>query len=72
MVVSSSEKHCTDSKQGSVLDSLHYIVVLSFLNYQDEIKQDEDLTKAYENLLENLIDLNSERAAVLLDELRLH
>lgn len=56
----------------AILDRLHIIIVLSFLNYQDEIKQDEDLTKAYENLLENLIDLNSEKAAVLLDEFRIH
>ena len=66
------KKHDMSHDEGAILDRLHIIVILSFLNYQDEIKQDEDLTKAYENILENLITLNSEKAAVLLDEFRIH
>ena len=36
------------------------------------IKQDDELTEAYENILKVLIELNYEEAAVLLDEFRVH
>lgn len=35
-------------------------------------KKDEDLSNAYMHLLEMLIRLNSEKAAVLLDEFLIH
>ncbi len=46
--------------------------VVAFLNYHDEIKQDEELSTSYENMLETLVDLRFENAAVLLDEFRIH
>jgi hypothetical protein len=46
--------------------------VIAFLNYHDEIKQDEELSTSYENMLETLVDLRFENAAVLLDEFRIH
>lgn len=51
---------------------INRLIVLCFVNFNDEIKQDEDLTKSYEIILEILTELNSEEAAVLLDEFRIH
>lgn len=48
------------------------MAVVAFLNYHDEIKQDEELSTSYENMLEILVDLRFENAAVLLDEFRIH
>ncbi len=50
---------------------LEYLIIYIFLNYNDEIKQDEELTKSYESILETLISFNFENAAVLLDEFRI-
>lgn len=40
--------------------------------YSDKIKQDQELIEAYEDILEILINLNYEQAAVILDEFRIH
>ena len=40
--------------------------------YSKELKQNEELTNAYEGMLKILIDLNYEKAAVILDEFRIH
>lgn len=48
------------------------IVLKSFITYSDKIKQDQELTEAYENILEMLIKFNYEQAAVILDEFRIH
>ena len=48
------------------------IILKAFLMYSDMIKQDDELTEAYENILKVLIELNYEEAAVLLDEFRVH
>ena len=44
----------------------------SFITYSDKIKQDQELIEAYEDILEILINLNYEQAAVILDEFRIH
>ena len=41
-------------------------------NDSDKIKQDQELIEAYEDILEILINLNYEQAAVILDEFRIH
>ena len=51
---------------------LNYLILLAYLKYSDEIKQDNELTIAYEKILETLISLRFENAAVLLDEFRVH
>ncbi len=51
---------------------INRLIVLCFVSFNDEIKQVEDLTKSYEIILEILTELNSEEAAVLLDEFRIH
>lgn len=48
------------------------IIIKSFLNFNDAIKQDEELTTAYEDILEKLIEFKYEKAAVILDEFRIH
>lgn len=67
---------CYNHFRISELDETKYIlnnlIVFSFLNFNDEIKQDDEITKAYEGILETLISLNFEEAAVLLDEFRIH
>ncbi|HEY5561251.1 MAG TPA: hypothetical protein VIK72_05750 [Clostridiaceae bacterium] len=48
------------------------IILKSFITYSDEIVQDQELISAYEDILEILVDLNYEEAAVILDEFRVH
>lgn len=48
------------------------IIYKAFVVHSTEIKLDYELTAAYENILETLVELNYEDAAVLLDEFRLH
>ena len=44
----------------------------NFLNYEEQIKQDNDLINAFENVLEYQVKHGSEVCAVLLDEFRIH
>ena len=48
------------------------IILKAFVNYSDEIKKDEKLINAYENILSFLTEIGNEKAAVLLDEFRIH
>lgn len=56
-------------KQG---DIIKMIITKVYLDFSDQVKADEELTQAYENFLEILIEFNMEEAAVLLDEFRVH
>ena len=44
----------------------------SFVTFESDIKQDNDLIIAFEGILSILIQLNDEKSAVLLDEFRIH
>ena len=48
------------------------IILNSFIFYSDKIKRDEKLISAYEDILLSLIETKNEKAAVLLDEFRIH
>ena len=48
------------------------IITKAFVDFSDEIKSDDDLIEAYENVLKILIEINYEKAGVLLDEFRIH
>ena len=48
------------------------LITKAFLAFSDEIKKDDDLTKAFEEILEMLVELNYEEAATILDEFRVH
>ena len=51
---------------------VNMIILKSFVQCSDMIKQDQGLITAYQDILEILIDLNYEEAAVILDEFRVH
>ena len=44
----------------------------AYLDFSDRMKQDSELTNAFEEILEMLIEMNYEEAAVILDEFRVH
>ncbi|MDF2503317.1 MAG: hypothetical protein K0R06_808, partial [Clostridium sp.] len=48
------------------------MITKAFLDFSDKIKQDDDLTKAFEEILEMLVDISYEEAATILDEFRVH
>ena len=51
---------------------INEIITTAFIKYDDQIKQSEPLSTAFESLLELLIEYNVEIAAVILDEYRIH
>lgn len=51
---------------------IDWIIIKSFTKYNDEIKEDQELINAYEDILNMLIDLNYEKAAVILDKFRVN
>ena len=65
---SSCEKTCLN-KVDFIINQL---ITISFLNFSDGIKQDSELTEAFENILQILISLSIPNAAVMLDEFRIH
>ena len=56
-------------KIGFIVDKL---IINAFLNYSNEIKKDKELVNSYENILKILIEIQDKKAAVLLDEFRIH
>ena len=48
------------------------IITKAFINFSDDIKKESDLIDAYEGILNILIELNYEKAGVMLDEFRIH
>lgn len=48
------------------------MITKAFLDFSDKIKQDYDLTNAFEEILEMLVDISYEEAATILDEFRVH
>lgn len=51
---------------------INEIITKAFLDFNDEIKSDEEITLAFESFLNILVELNMEEAAVILDEFRVH
>lgn len=62
-------KSKSDRETREIIDK---IIIKAFVCFCDEIKSDEDLIEAYEKVLKILIELNYEKAGVLLDEFRIH
>lgn len=56
----------------SELPIVRLIIYKAFVRHSNSIKRDEELTVAFEGILEALVDLNYEDAAVLIDEFRIH
>ena len=57
------------SKQKSII---LIMITRAFFDFGNQIKQDDDLTKAFEGILEILTEMNYEEAATILDEFRVH
>ncbi len=55
-----------------IISFINQIMYYSFVNYESEIKGDNDLIVAFEGILLSLIELKDEKSAVLLDEFRIH
>lgn len=51
---------------------INKIITKAFLDFNDEIKADKELTQSFEGFLEVLVDFNMEEAAVIIDEFRVH
>ena len=64
------EQFAKEIKDSQVIVDM--IILKSFIFYSDEIKKDEQLINAYEDILLALTGIRNEKAAVLLDEFRIH
>lgn len=48
------------------------LILVAFLQFSDKIKQEKEYCDAFESILTNLISIGNEKAAVILDEFRVH
>ena len=48
------------------------LILVAFLQFSDKIKQEKEYCDAFESILTNLISIGNEKAAVVLDEFRVH
>lgn len=76
-ICSSFEKYVkSDYKNENEIDKIksfiNQIVYYAFVNFEKEIKQDSDMIKSFEGILNILINYKDEVSAVLLDEFRIH
>lgn len=55
-----------------IMDFINQIIYYAYVNCESEIKGDSELINAFEGILSLLIELKDEKAAVLLDEFRIH
>jgi hypothetical protein len=51
---------------------IEYLLLKAFIDKSEEIKADNNLTEAFEGVLLAMIELNNPKAAVILDEFRIH
>ena len=73
--VSQTNKSSTDTFAKIVSEKKVIVLTMitkAFLDFSDKIKQDDDLIKAFEEILEMLVEINYEEAATILDEFRVH
>ena len=64
------EQFAKEIKDSQVIVDM--IILKSFIFHSDEIKKYEKLINAYEDILLALTEIKNEKAAVLLDEFRIH
>ena len=64
------EQFAKEIKDSQVIVDM--IILKSFIFSSDEIKKDEKLINAYEDILLALTEIRNEKAAALLDEFRIH
>lgn len=58
--------------EGDIRIIVNNIITKAFINFSDDIKKDDELISSYENILKILVNINYEKAGVLLDEFRIH
>ena len=63
-------KKLLESKENKT--NLNLIISLAYFHYNEQVKQNNDLVKAYENILQILINYRYEEAVVLLDQFLIH
>lgn len=51
---------------------LDMLVLKAFVYQSDDIKNDDELTRAFEGVLQSLVELDNPKAAVIMDEFRVH
>jgi len=78
-VLKNALKADTDKLKNKILaeikeikDLILILITKAFLDFNGQIKQDDNLTKAFEEILEMLVEINYEEAATILDEFRIH
>gem|GEM_PF-286449 len=58
-----------------IFENKHLILQVlykAYVEFSDQIKQDKEMTLAFENILETIVECNHEEFAVILDEFRIH
>lgn len=76
-IYSSFKKYCESSNKRTddlekVIGFINQIMYFAYVNFESEIKADNELISSFEGILNLLIELNDEKSAVLLDEFRIH
>lgn len=51
---------------------MEQLILVAFLKFSDKIKKEREYYDAFESILTNLISIGNEKAAVILDEFRVH
>ncbi len=51
---------------------MEQLILVAFLKFSDKIKGEKEYCDAFESILSNLISIGNEKAAVILDEFRIH
>ncbi len=65
-----NERYSTDVHEMMVY--IDQIILDAFMHHNEEIKKDIKLVEAYEGVLSILVQMHNPRAAILLDEFRIH
>lgn len=71
----SFEKYIKSNKTNitnEIISFIGEIMWYSFDTHEEEIKNDSELTKSFENILSNMIELNDKVSVIILDNFRTH
>lgn len=55
-----------------MMDYIDQIILYAFMHFSEEIKKDNTLIESYEGILSILVQMHNPRAAIILDEFRIH
>lgn len=74
-ISTSFEKYIKSNKTNitnEIISFIGEIMWYSFVTHEEEIKNDSELTKSFENILSNMIELNDKASVIILDNFRTH